>query len=320
MLVTRIMRALLAAALAVLPATANAVTSNGSYSTMYVFGDSLVDAGNIAILTGGAVPDSSVGYYQGRFTNGYDYTDILSQHIFGAPTVAALAGGNNFAFGGARIVTNASDAIPDIAGQFGLYQSLHPGAADSNALYVLNFGGNDIFALGSGDLLPYPDAASYIAAAASQYANAVQYLNNIGARNILITGIPNATDPLAYVVDAQLQAALDGLTLAGDTTLFRFSYLDFFNTLQTNPAAFGLPPLDTSTSCIAAGAQASGCAGIFSFDGTHPTAAVQDAIAREIARQFGVASVPEPDTWALLIVGFGVVGLAARRRRTMLAA
>lgn len=33
-----------------------------------------------------------------------------------------------------------------------------------------------------------------------------------------------------------------------------------------------------------------------------------------------VGGVPEPTTWALLVGGFGLVGVAARRRRTVVAA
>ena len=34
----------------------------------------------------------------------------------------------------------------------------------------------------------------------------------------------------------------------------------------------------------------------------------------------GAGGVPEPATWAMLIVGFGLVGAAARRRNTAVAA
>jgi outer membrane lipase/esterase len=147
----------------------------------------------------------------------------------------------------------------------------------------------------------------------------VQTLNSLGARNILVTGIPNATVPLAVQIDQQLQTALTGLTLAPGTELYRFSFINFFNTLATNPGALGLPPLRTDRSCIQLQAQATGCQGIFSFDGTHPTAAVQSALFRDIARQFGISAVPEPATWGMMVAGFAMAGAAIRRRERKVA-
>ena len=309
---------------AALAASAPAIAANpNNYSALYVFGDSLVDAGNISALTRGATPNKSLGYFQGRFTNGYNYVDYINYQLFGAATQASLRGGNNFAFGGARIVTDSKDAIPDVNPQIGAYVAAKGPVADPNALYILNAGGNDIFAIGrfaAGDptqLLPFTNVADYRKAVVDQYVGAVQTLNNLGARNILITGIPNATVQLARDIDADLQARLDGLTLAPGTDLYRFSYIDFFTRLSTNPAEFGLPPLRTDISCIQARAQASGCAGYFSFDGTHPTAAVQSALFRDIVRQFGVSSVPEPQSWAMMIAGFAFAGAAFRRRARM---
>ena len=296
--------------------------SAASFSTFYVFGDSLVDAGNIRIASGGAFPNASQGYFQGRFTNGYDYTDLLSISAFGAPTVASLAGGNNFAFGGARVVTNA-DFSPDLAFQLAAYTRRVGGVGDPNALYVLTLGGNDVFALGRGDTGTL-SASEYATAVATQYAGGVQYLNSIGARNILITGIPNLT-ATGFALEAQLQASLDALTLAPNTNLYRFSFLDFFTKVGTNPASLGLPPQRTDTTCLLARTPGPGidCTGIFSFDGIHPTAAIQSAAAREINRQFALvpAPVPEPMTWTYMIVGFAVTGAALRqRRRNLLAA
>ena len=76
-----------------------------------VFGDSLVDAGNIFIATGGFAPTNiynnpSQGYFPGRFTNGPDYTDLLSQRLYGHYMVPSLAGDSDYAFGGATYVAN----------------------------------------------------------------------------------------------------------------------------------------------------------------------------------------------------------------------
>jgi outer membrane lipase/esterase len=308
----KIIRSFAIAAALALPSLASAAT----FSTYFVFGDSLVDAGNVRIATGGATPNAALGYFQGRFTNGYDYTDLLSIATFGTPTVASLAGGNNFAWGGARVVANTSDSIPDLGLQLNAYAARSLGVGDPNALYVLNFGGNDVFALGSGDIGSLTPT-QYRAAVAAQYASSVQYLNSIGARNILITGIPNAGNPTAIGLEAQLQTSLDALSLTPGTNLYRYSFINFFNTVATNPGSLGLPPLRTDTTCLRA--QTPGpnidCTGFFYFDDVHPTAAVQAAAARDMNRQFNLVPVPEASTWAMMIVGFGFVGAGLRRKR-----
>jgi phospholipase/lecithinase/hemolysin len=310
-----------------LSAATPALAANpNNYSALYVFGDSLVDAGNIRAITGGATPNRALGYFDGRFTNGYNYVDYINYQLFGSATKASLTGGNNFAFGGARVVSDARDGIPDINPQVTTYLTTRGPAADPNALYILNAGGNDIFALGrfaAGDptqLLPFTDAASYVNAIIDQYAGAVTTLNNLGARNILITGIPNSTTQAARDIDALLQARLSSLSLAPGTELMQFSYINFFDRVATAPGSLGLPPLRTDRSCIQDNAQATGCVGYFSFDGTHPTAAVQSALFRDIVRQFGVSSVPEPTSWAMMIAGFALAGAAVRRRAGTLAA
>lgn len=298
-----------------------AATATPDYSALYVFGDSLVDAGNIAVITGGTRPNQALGYFPGRFTNGLNYVDYLNLQLFDTPTAPSLAGGNNFAFGGARIVTDGTDAIPDIAPQIDLYVAAKGNTADPNALYILNAGGNDIFALGRfatidpNALDPIGNTTGYITALVDTYSDAVIRLNELGARNILITGIPNATDPTGLAVEQLLQAQLDTLILAPGTNLYRYSYIDFFGRVATNPGSLGLPPLRTDLSCLQLQAQATGCAGIFSFDGVHPTAAVQEALFRDTAGKFGLAAVPEPQSWAMMIGGFLVVGIAARRSR-----
>jgi outer membrane lipase/esterase len=310
----KIIRSFVIAAAFALPSLASAAT----FSTYIVFGDSLVDAGNVRIATGGATPSAALGYFQGRFTNGYDYTDLLSIATFGRPTTASLAGGNNFAWGGARVVANTSDTIPDLGLQLGAYTARSLGVGDPNALYVLNFGGNDVFALGRGDTGGLT-SQQYAAQVVTQYADSVRYLNALGAKSILITGIPNATDPIAVALEAQLQTALDALTpqLTQGTNFYRFSYLDFFGRVASDPGSLGLPPLRTDTTCLRA--QVPGpnidCTGFFFFDDVHPTAAVQAAAARDINRQFALIPVPEASTWAMMIVGFGVVGATLRRKR-----
>jgi phospholipase/lecithinase/hemolysin len=306
-------------ALVAVSAPALAERTTPTYTSITVFGDSLVDAGNIFTLTGGATPNPAVGYFQGRFTNGFNYPDLLSIDLFGVPTVASLQGGTNFAYGGARATTTSG--VPDFSEQLALYANYlsTPGrVVDPNGLFVLNFGGNDIFAAQqNGTPTGFVSDAAFLQQAASTYAGGVQTLNNLGARNILLTGFPVASQPgqpFSLQGEAFLTSELNKLSLAPDTTLFRFSYLNFFGRLTADPDAFGLPePLNLTSNCRAANAQPD-CTGFFSFDGTHPTAAVQRALYNDINQQFSLSAVvPEPDTWAMMLVGFGLLGGAMRR-------
>lgn len=296
------------------------------YTSVTVFGDSLVDAGNFYIYKTTTtpdpvpdyfLPDASLGYANGRFTNGYDYPDLISMHLFGVPTTPSLAGGNNFAYGGARIV-DTGDNIPDLQAQIDAFEtSGRP--VDPNGLYILNFGANDVFGaegeLPVNGLGPYSDVSDYLRAAAEQYVAGIQALNDLGVRNIFITDFPLAGDPLTIEANNDLSTALATLKLNAGTDLMVYSLSNFNIRVLTDPASFGLPWQRLDTSCIEAGAQATGCTGIFSFDGIHPTAAIQAAGYNDINKQFGLTSgVPEPMTWALLWAGFGAIGAALRAR------
>ncbi len=308
-------------AVAATPAWADRSTER--YTSLTVFGDSLVDAGNLYVANGGKRPEPELGYFEHRFTNGYDYPDLFSIDLFGVPTTPSLLGGGNFAFGGARVI-NTGDVIPDLQAQLSAFQASSRGI-DPNGLYILNFGGNDVFGAkgvfgADGAIGSYPTISSYLQAAAEQYVLGVKQLNDLGARNILITDFPLAGDPLTTEANGYLNAALASLTLDAKTDFFFYSLSGFNQQVLTDPASLGLLPQRFDTTCVAAGAQATGCAGIFSFDGVHPTAAMQAAGYRDMDRRFGltaVSAVPEIGTWVMMIAGFGVIGGAMRRSRAI---
>ncbi len=310
------------AAAAVFAATLAAPAGAATYDRIVVFGDSLVDAGNVFLATGGFAPTNtfnnpSRGYYPGRFTNGLDYTDLLNKKLFNAYMTPSLAGGTNYAFGGATYVAN-SDPVPDLAAQLATYTGGH--AVDPNALYIINLGGNDDFAIENGTV-PAPFVPAYEAALTTVLGTTLQALDAGGAKNILVTGIPNVT-ATGVMLEGLVQAKLDAVqpTLA-NATLRRFSYQNFFGRLAADPTAFGVAPFthpltDGCFNHLTPPATAD-CSGYFSVDGVHPIAPIQAAIFREVVQ---VAGVPEPASWALMVTGFGLIGAAVRRRAIMQAA
>ena len=143
-----------------------------SFSGVYVFGDSLVDPGNALkaakfldslpfTSTPDRAPTPDKGYFQGRFSDGYNFADLISNKlllqatgttfpygfedpVLGIPiTIGGRPSGNNlsFAYGGAQAI-RGSELVPDLDEQTDAYR--HWPSGDPNALYIVTMGGNDI--------------------------------------------------------------------------------------------------------------------------------------------------------------------------------
>ncbi|WP_419814821.1 SGNH/GDSL hydrolase family protein [Glacieibacterium sp.] len=305
-----------------LTATAAAAAPGGRPDALYVFGDSLVDAGNAYIGSGHQTAQPQYGYFDGRFTNGPDYTDLISKRLTGSYTVPSLLGGKNFAVGGARAAGNAvlqGFTVPGLPGQLGVYQSLGR-PVDPNALYVINFGNNDVNAIQSGDTYGL-SVADYSALYVHNIVGAVQALNAAGATRILVAGVPNPQEPEGVALQAQLDLGLDAVSPFLTASLYRFDFFSFFDKILADPTSIGLPAdTDFVHPCIPAqlaGGFPPDCSHFFSFDGTHPTAPVQVALAERIGDLIGIGAVPEPGVWLQLIAGFGLTGTVLRRRRVV---
>ena len=158
------------------------------YDAIYVFGDSYCDVGNIYLATDKIVPPPP--YYDGRFSNG----PIWVEHVAGAmglPLLPELAGGTDFAFGGAWAtapVETIFGTVPDVPQQVELYLSKHGHKADPKALYILEGGGNDILGtIASGG----PSASHLAMEIATAIADSELALRRAGARNFLIPNMFN---------------------------------------------------------------------------------------------------------------------------------
>ena len=65
-----------------------------------LFGDSLTDTGNISELTFGLAPGSD--YFDGRFSNGPVWAEVMAQQFGLASPTHSRGGGSNYAYGGAE--------------------------------------------------------------------------------------------------------------------------------------------------------------------------------------------------------------------------
>ncbi len=315
------------------------IAQAGPITSVVGFGDSIVDSGNTqiaAIDAFGPAADptpAALGYFQGRFSNGPNYLDIVTRQVTGSLGTPALVGGNNFSFGGARAADNG-DFLPDLAAQVGLYLLGAGGTADPNTLYVINAGGNDVrdFVTGAlGSLTKDQFIAGVVAVVTAQTA----LLAATGAENIMVADIANvgiipeilaldgatfhnkaiATD-LVMELNALLWSSLESLNLG--VNLLHLPVFDIGQAILDDPAKFGLPAgLITNPSCLVATGGAGGpnvdCSNFAFFDQVHPTAAIHQIIGTQAIL---IARIPEPATGLLLLTGLGGFMLRKRRKIT----
>jgi outer membrane lipase/esterase len=240
------------------PVAANATVP--AYDAIYVFGDSYCDVGNIFILTKGAEP--AAPYFNGRFSDGPLWVD----HIASArnlPMLPALAGGTDYAFGGAHVtgpVPTPAGNLPSVPQQVLLYLSQHGGKADPHALYILEGGGNDIIdAAGVGS----PQQLGFEIALGLSTAELI--LRRAGAKNFLIPNLldvsllPVAKPNAAFAHQATLSAnkSLNDLLfveqLLQGIRIRRADVFGLFQSVAADATHFGF--INITTPC---------------FDGVHP--------------------------------------------------
>jgi outer membrane lipase/esterase len=265
----------LALLLAFQPIAANA--SAPAYSAIYVFGDSYCDVGNVFIATGGTQP--SAPYFNGRFSDGPIWVD----HIASArslPMLPALAGGTDYAFGGAHVtgpVPTPFGNLPSVPQQVLLYLSQHGGKADPNALYIIEGGGNDIVdAAGVGS----PQQLGFQIALGISSAELI--LRRAGAKNFLIPNLfdisilPVAKSNAAFARQATLSAnkSLDDLLfleqLFQGLRIRRIDAFSLFTSVSADATHFGFT--DITNPCFnGVNPPCADPAHKLFWDGFHPT-------------------------------------------------
>jgi outer membrane lipase/esterase len=188
-------------------------------------------------------------------------------------------------------------------------------------------GGNDLFAeIGSSDT-PTQQANVAVQAAAN-IATCVQTLYDDGARNVIVSNLPDLGQIPRYrgssqqTQASQLTATFDtalanDLTALSPTTaglkLSRLDLLTLFQQLMATPSAFGLTDVKDSaytgdTNDVGNGTAVADPSGYLFWDDVHPTAAGHQLIANAAY----TLAVPEPTSVGLFVA---VIALGTRRRR-----
>lgn len=314
-------------ATAALAAGTLASPAHAAFTGLTIFGDSLSDSGNNALVIGANGGQVITGntyiptqpYAFSAYTNQFTWVNSFAAGL-GLPTgaVPSLAGGSNFAFGGARTSVNGSvgNFPPSATTQLNQFLGT-PGTLPASALFVIAIGGNDVRAAAEAAAADPFNAISIITAGAASFAagvgNMVDALQARGAQNIVVWSAPNvgrspfaiATNTVASAtfVSNTFNSALN-IRLTGESGVIPFNVSALIDTVASNPGTYGLT--NVSDACGAV----TGCnpSQYLFWDAIHPTSAGHALLANAM-----LAAVPEPSAVLLMVAGLFAVGLRARR-------
>ena len=169
-----------------LGATVATAQQTRTFTGQYSFGDSLSDNGNLFALSGRRIPPAP--YFNGRFSNGPVFTELLGNPLVPGATLSTQGRYVNFAVGGANALL--PNDVPTLNQQIGIYR-VQGFPAQRDDLFTVLAGANDlipVIPLGATNPSFIDTASGLIAQAVSIN---VQLLVTLGAKNIVVAGLPN---------------------------------------------------------------------------------------------------------------------------------
>lgn len=288
-----------------------------AFASIVVFGTSLSDPGNAFALTGQEstppyatldgllVPSAAYSTGGHHFSNGATWIEQLAlmPGIAGSALPAfrgSSSSASNYAVGGARARNDGINVnLPD---QVKAFMHDTGGTASPDALYVIEFGGNDVrdalaaFTVGA-------DSGAIITTALTAMNDNIMALYAAGARKFLILNSPDLRlVPAVRILDSLFPGAghvaeyfsllynegLDTL-VAGESALpgMQIARLDLYqklNELTANPSSYGLR--EATIACVTPNLPPFKCDKPDDFlfwDGIHPTKVVHAILAKEAA-------------------------------------
>jgi phospholipase/lecithinase/hemolysin len=279
---------------------------SGGFSSVYAFGDSLSDAGNVSLGTLGNLPVAGV-YSGGRFTNGNVWVQDLAQNLGLPPPKPSLAGGTDYAYGGAETGTTAAHAAnpTDLPSQLGQFVASVPSPSPT-ALYTVWAGSNDVLDIANSTQTPAQQQAT-VQQAVNNEVGFIDGLVAHGAKNLVVMSIPDlgktpyemarpasdaASSTLAQTYNTDLGAALQQIMASGAASIDYVNTYAMLDAASANPAAYGLTNVtqpvwngnltDSHSGTMAATGAAQN--GYLFFDDLHPTAAGHALLAEGVTQ------------------------------------
>lgn len=279
----------------------------GGYSTVYAFGDSLSDAGNVSLSTLGTVPVSPP-YDGGRFTDGAVWVQDLSQDIGLPPVKPSMAGGTDFAYGGAETGQTQVHAVnpTDLPGQLAQFVAAVP-HPQSNALYTVWIGSNDVLGIANDTSLTPAQQQSDVQTAVGNETNFISSLVSHGATDLVVLNLPDlgktpyerarptadaTASKLAADYNTDVSQSLQQVVASSGAKIDLVDTYSLLDGVIANPGAYGFTNVTTpvwngnltssSSGTLAASGAAQG--GYLFFDDLHPTAQTHALLAKDVAQ------------------------------------
>lgn len=263
-----------------------------AYSAIYAFGDSLSDAGNDYIQSGGGQPVSPP-YSKGRFTNGNTWVQDLATDLSLGSLTASLNGGHDYAYGGAYAGNEPDHALGgiDLPSQLQQFEAAVP-KPNANALYTVNIGANDVRqvipAFFSGDAAGLDD----LRVAVNDEIAFLKALIKLGAKYFVVVnvgdlgktptyqgGLASTATYLTQYYNNYLASELSALAKTDHVSITQVNDFTLVDEAVANPSAYGfqdvIDPVWTGTfsSSSSGTLNAKGAAQntYLWFDSLHPT-------------------------------------------------
>ncbi len=275
-----------------------------------VFGDSLSDNGNLYAYMKQQLP-MSPPYFDGRFSNGYVWAELLAKHYFSTEDWQTHF--SDYAFGGAGVLGPQGDFNDDsllaLNCEVDSYLLAHQDQASSDALFVVWIGANNYLTMPD-------DKDAAVEEVSWGIKTSLQRLVDHGAKHILLLNLPDlGATPLAREFETQKELteysdahnALLAQTLERlkaqytDVQWLLFDISDIFHQVLVSPQEFGFTNVtDTCYESVMDKKMSHGvlnmvahvkpkmkqanlCDGYFFFDPLHPSATAHQVLAEKVA-------------------------------------